>query len=741
MKKPMNCGLRWDPAHIVPLVIALLLQLNAGSVHAATCDLEYKLPADLPPGINTPNNADDADFMEFSWQHFLALNAPAVDGQISLTGDNSTQWSGWSSTADLYDAAHPGPSGSRFYPAACREIPGYWKYRVLQQVGKVDDAFLEATTEGLSDDPVIDVDGNFLRYEILYSPAMYQEVVHKKLYKQSRLLDLNKAVNLSCGIGSYKGGDPANPKMGAMMLKVAWRDASGFSPEQRAKFHTEDLLVFSPGYRQSTGKNTCELKPMAMVGVHIGHKTRKQPVWIWATFEHKDNAPDCLSQSPAPASPGGAGTNKSCPEVATDASYSFFPTSCPDGGACASCNTAPAPNGAPGQCDNPLDSDGDGWCLDLPPNPVAGTSRLCRQVPAFVCSNDVSVSCSSDSDCGGGTCGPSYPAVPQQNAACEDAIANAGGSNSVWLNYELIGSQWVAEQFWVPGQLKECENAVASVITEPDDPQSLGNVINENLRELVALNDDASIKRPLLGNSSMESYDRANCLGCHAKSYMGNFCENDRNLQCSKDSDCSSVDGECTLYSFSTDFVYSLKLEVGQPPGLRLPGTWLWYLDAHSGGRYTPYVAWDMRSQDTLLGLTNSANDPRCNGARWGTSKAYVGFSRDGMGFEDPEYIELPCQGWHLRGDPANPQGYEYRDFARLWGPCQQVSINADRGVSARCFGVGVPEDLANADESLSIVLKTGSLRYCAEFASIRELGRHIAVSRRNEPPELCKLW
>jgi len=725
-------------SYVASLFCVLLCLPAVGSAADPTCSLEYDLPAALPPGVTVPNQATDADFMAFSWRHFLALNAPAVDGQISLSGDNATQWSDWSSTADLFDAAHPGGSGSRFYPAACRKIPHFWRYRVLQQVGKVDDAFLEATTGGLSDDPVIDVDGNFLRYEILYSPAMYNEVIEQGLNKQSTLLELNNDINLSCGIETYTEGDPADAQMGAMMVKVAWRDAAGFSIEERGDFHVEDLLVFTPGYRHSSGKNDCELKPMAMVGMHIGHKTTKQPVWIWATFEHRRNAPDCLSQSPAPGSPGGASVNTSCPAGPLDVDYSFFPSDCIAGDACATCNTAPAPNGAPGQCDNPLDGDEDSWCVDLPPNPVAGTSQLCRQVLSFVCSDDVTTTCSVDADCDTGTCVPSYPAVPEQNAACWDAIAEGGDGGSVWLNYELIGSQWVAENFTA------CNNAVDSVITPPTALQTKppGPVKNENLRELVVLNNDSTpIKRPLLGNTSMESYDRANCLGCHAKSYLGNFCENDRSLECSDDSDCTNVGGSCTQYSVNTDFVYSLKLEVAQQPGLLLPGSWLFYRDAPSWRKPSASLALSMQSSKTLLGLARSADDPRCNGAPWGTAKAFVGFVPTGFSFEDATVIELPCQGWQLRGHPSNPTGYEYRDTWRHWGPCQTVRIRADGGVTAQCSGFGVPDNLDAADGTLNVVVKTGSLRYCAQYGEFWQLGGRIALSKKNPPPALCALW
>jgi hypothetical protein len=60
--------------------------------------------------------------------------------------------------------------------------------------------------------------------------------------------------------------------------------------------------------------------------------------------------------------------------------------------------------------------------------------------------------------------------------------------------------------------------------------------------------------QPVLGNTSMESYERSNCLGCHAKSTTG------------------SGDLDTVFFTHSsTDFMYWLKLEVPQSAGVENP--------------------------------------------------------------------------------------------------------------------------------------------------------------------------
>lgn len=474
----------------------------------ATCSLDYHLPADLSISIN---QASQADLDQLSWQTFLALNAPEVGAQVNLKGDdNPTQWSKWSSTPDLLNpvknGSDPTPFGTHYYPQECQSISGYRNYRVIDEVGKVDDAFLEAAKQALSPNPVVTPNG-FLRYEILLSPATYDWIVQQKLYAEKTLDDMAitptpspQAVNFICGQASYTGGDPANEKMGALLLKVAWMEVT---EDMAPDYHTEQLLVYTPAHSNSSGESTCELKTMGMVGMHIAHKTQKQPAWIWATFEHKNNAPDCTA---LPMGPG----SKDKPKVRTDTcpatppppplggEYNFFPQKCSDDpGACAECNQVPADNGQ-GKCVNPDNPNLGHWCVDQPALDSAGLSKLCRQVPL------------SHYD-------------QTMNQACGSAL-----EGSLWGNYELISTQWVAQAL----SHNTCQNVALQIY--PDPKHSISQAL---IRPQVALSDGTT--RPWLANTSMESYERSNCLGCHSKTTVK---EQNPNL--------------------STDFIYFLGVEV-----------------------------------------------------------------------------------------------------------------------------------------------------------------------------------
>lgn len=85
------------------LCVGVVGLLSVGSQALADhqmCSLRYNLPADIDLTYPFPFYAQ-VRFDQFSWESFLALNAPYVGARVSRWGDNRTQWSRWSSTTDL----------------------------------------------------------------------------------------------------------------------------------------------------------------------------------------------------------------------------------------------------------------------------------------------------------------------------------------------------------------------------------------------------------------------------------------------------------------------------------------------------------------------------------------------------------------------------------------------------------------------------------------------------------------
>jgi hypothetical protein len=525
-----------------------------------TCPMHYDLPADI--ALDLPSSLGQLVYDRYSWSTFLALAAPGVDEHVSHNGDNQTQWDQWSSTVDVIqcnlDSTHclcvKGDcrnSGARYYPPICRAIPNYEKYRVLDQLSKVDDAFLESAQTnqngtpigGLGNSPVVDKNGKFLRYEILISPATYDFVVQNQYYNNAVLQGLTRSVTFPCGELDYRGGDPANRRLGALWIKNAWMELPSehsrqFGPTDgeayddayatngygnngdrgrskrdtlNSRFHTEKLLVYTPSYRNLDGIPSCELHTMALVGQHIFHKTEKQIRGVWSTVEHKDNAPDC-TDLPPPGDMGGAGPSKACP-ASVNKSYNFYPAKCSADGsdpeACQACNTPPVSNAPAGTCINPNIAENDvGFCVNLPPAPVAGTTRACLQVPVA----------------------EYYPTAHRLNEACARQL----GPKSVWSNYQLISTMYY--DFDNPlgcrtiGEFASKPGETLRVLQRPLVPVGPGQ---DNPLE--------APRKPFLANSSMETDVRSDCMGCHSGATV-------------KDAAGNNLVG--------TDFAYWLQLEV-----------------------------------------------------------------------------------------------------------------------------------------------------------------------------------
>ncbi len=469
-----------------------------------------RVPADIP----VPNaQANASTFQQFSWDSFLGLNAAEVGGPPANVPAQDPLWREWSSTVDMLScqgspraAGCDCPegdctrSGSRFYPTACRAIPGFDDHRVLQQRGRFDNSFLEADVAGLTNSPVIDRFGEFLRYEILVSPVTYDNVVEAGLWDQDTLDANSEDLVFSCGLPEYSGGDPGDPAMGDIVLKVAWMDVAGEAGAalNLNHYYTESLLIYTPAYRASDGVERCELKNMAMVGMHIAHKTLRQPNWIWSTFEHRDTAPNCTELVPGP---GIIDTNMSCPD-SVSREFDLNGTRCNgDDPACAACNVTPASNDPSVICRNPTTPDLEGWCLDQPPAAVEGISRLCRHVAVEPPIIDVVPAPIPN------PLPDHYPQAAAWNQACANELVL--NDHDPWSHYMLISGQWLNADALPPEPPEglSCETVADEVFFGIVDFAAIEPKVPTNGGDM----------RPFLGNITMESYGKSNCVGCHAR--------------------------------------------------------------------------------------------------------------------------------------------------------------------------------------------------------------------------------
>lgn len=125
---------------------------------------------------------------------------------------------------------------------------------------------------------------------------------------------------------------------GSIEIKTAWRIINQAAGDDPSRYFTQDVLIAVAGDLVNGGSDVCANVTVGLVGMHIvqrnpvdSNNAKLLPQWIWATFEHVDNAP--LAQSPCTVS-NGCGTSQntnwinqpSCGSAApsTSVRYSYY---------------------------------------------------------------------------------------------------------------------------------------------------------------------------------------------------------------------------------------------------------------------------------------------------------------------------------------------------------------------------------------------------------------------------------
>lgn len=426
-------------------------------------------PPTLTPVVpgDTPIN-DQRAINCFAWQEFIALNWLAAGGPPSSFGQpGDLAPVAWEEFVDI--------SNLRIYmrsvrpaeaPAAGAELPGpdtcpadEAATLTLRQTSKFSIEFDDDNSTGQAfpqGQPawLADRDANPVLYQILISEQEYEFIRSHGLASpgtQYPRLALGTHVDMPRGV---LDGD-----FGSIEIKAAWLvlpPGAGREARWRDRYKLARARVYDEGDRD------CELRTVALVGLHIIHKTTSNPQWIWATFEHVDNAPD----SDTVADAGNAGDR-----------YRFWSPDCVERPVPEACRklavgdcTPQLPPPATTSC---TPNTPPAYCLDLfneqcPPYPV----QVTRVTPIADSGDNL---------------------VRQTNAAVQKLIRDGAGRDSVWHHYQLVGTVW-------SGSPVE-QNPACSV--PPLEPLSVAGM-RPNVNALP------------LANTTLETFiQTATCLSCH----------------------------------------------------------------------------------------------------------------------------------------------------------------------------------------------------------------------------------
>jgi hypothetical protein len=227
-------------------------------------------PACTVPAAAPSPDAGLAEFSEYAWSLFAAVNWPVQGGQRGVPdcerpigAPGPTVWESYKTVGQLFlpRARDPGPWEAgpidetlRFQAKAPRELP-------------VEESIRQAVGGWL-----IDRAGNPTYYQIAVNRTAYDYVRSNAFYDADTL---NAAARVSL------------PE-GALEVKAAWRIVDR---ADSARFHTARARVMEfDSLGNPTG--TYRTATVGLVGLHVVYRAPGFPQWTWATFEHVDNAPD-----------------------------------------------------------------------------------------------------------------------------------------------------------------------------------------------------------------------------------------------------------------------------------------------------------------------------------------------------------------------------------------------------------------------------------------------------------------
>ena len=286
-----------------------------------------------PPGDISPQTPRQyaplaSAYADMAWQDFLALNSPAatdasgnylpqpstVNGLNYNSGNYVAVWQTWTEARELFlpNGAKPDPFGSGHnLPAKCLALGRSDVTMLLSRSSKAGEVAAHDTTrdkvgapktqaqvldeyvQALRMGPVVDQNGQYVRFGLNFNGTMYDYVVDNVLYNKEgqEAFDSNDPNHDKNPVdwprGQYQGA------VGSLFVKSSWKIlGNGDNP---GLFHRVTAYIYDeaggPFGDEPTVEERCTVEEVGLVGFHIVHRSNSAPQWVWSTFEHYYNAP------------------------------------------------------------------------------------------------------------------------------------------------------------------------------------------------------------------------------------------------------------------------------------------------------------------------------------------------------------------------------------------------------------------------------------------------------------------
>ncbi len=260
-----------------------------------------EIPKDIPLSLSEEKKLLQQNFPalqrlfdDFSWRSFLAINWP-LDAQgnplPNITDSGTPRWLTWHESLQVFrpDGSDPAQDPHR----KCNNNPGNLRELYLTSSvfsNRVDKDIADEVNEAFTS-PLYDQNGQEVRYEIFLNDEEYQYIVDNKLYNIDGQIAYSQSNHQPV---DFPSGDNQTGKMGVIELKLAWKE---LDPKRdiSSRFYTETVLLpqlntkGEPILDAQGNFKSCQKQTVGLVGMHISHKTKSSPQWVWATFEQVDN--------------------------------------------------------------------------------------------------------------------------------------------------------------------------------------------------------------------------------------------------------------------------------------------------------------------------------------------------------------------------------------------------------------------------------------------------------------------
>jgi len=245
----------------------------------------YNVPTDFPL-------TRQADANCFAWSEFIALNWVAsttqrgqpdtsvTPSQFGTPGDRrATVWETYKESDEVFlaDAKNPGKWNYHDAGENVKVLGG-----MRSEVARHPILDLSDIGQASQGHPWLTAQSKLLTlYERRMNEDEYNYIVNNKLYNA---LVQQKFV-VSPGISLPDGTAASAPygSVGSIETKAAWLELP--NPADWPRFKISKAIVSYPNEKPKT-------VVIGLVGLHIIHKTALGQQFVWATFEHRQNAPD-----------------------------------------------------------------------------------------------------------------------------------------------------------------------------------------------------------------------------------------------------------------------------------------------------------------------------------------------------------------------------------------------------------------------------------------------------------------